>query len=83
MVTLAEELYELGDVFAQTLPAGVTAVAVFELPDAVWVCCGISDTVSTCDSSPPAMPSLNWAFALMGVLPCRLGRAKVVVPSPP
>src|SRR5215469_17172715 len=55
---------------------------------AVWECAGISVCRSVTVCSPPVSPKsrkLNpgpWP-ACMGAQPCRLGRAKLLVPLPP
>src|SRR5437660_7457643 len=68
---------------AHKLLAGVPRLALLELPTGIWLCAGISDIFRVCVVSPPSSPKAIPLPTWTGVRPCRFGKPKVTLPSPP
>src|SRR5580692_4169067 len=68
---------------AQTPAEGLDCVPGLEFAWGTWEWEGICCTIKVTDSAPPVCASANPGPTCTGTRLCRLGRAKVLWPSPP
>src|SRR6267154_6239469 len=83
MAVFAVELYKFALGHHRFPPALGDVGGVVEDPTGVWLWAGSSEILRVWAVSPPSSPKMIPSPTWTGVRPCRLGKPKVTLPSPP
>src|SRR5579859_1930189 len=83
MAVFAVELYRLEEPEHHRFPPALGEEGLAVEPTGTWLCAGNSEIFRVWEVSPPLSPNAIPLPTWTGLRPCRFGRPKFTLPSPP